>query len=420
MDSDEAVKRRLASVALFISMMNILMGALMSPGAERRYMGWIAPLMVLAFILSRTRFYLFGAALSLTSTFGLMTLFLLFIGVQDMGIIIPLTYFTATVFMASFWLGFRWLVLLAAGQTALVVSVVGSAPSASDIIFKGWMPLNLFVVALILMSRWIQDQNERRLRVYREHLEELVAERSRELEDANQLLAEKFEAERSISANLERALEQKDLLLRELHHRTKNNMQVIASLLRLQSSRTDQAAAKEQLEVARGRIRAMSLVHEKLLSSGALTHVDLGDYLQSLAVDFSRTYSSDRIRFSSDGGPILLSVDKALPLGIVVNELLTNALKYAYPGNPDGPVRMRLERPLKGPVEMEISDDGVGFPPGFDTRTSGGLGYKIVHDIVEKQLGGVFLATSSGGVRAVLRFPAADFVVGVTPEDKPE
>lgn len=417
-DPDVRHQKKLISIALFLSMVNMVMGSLMSPGGERRYMAWVAPFMVLAFILSRTRFYRLGSAIAMAGTFALMAFFILFLGVKDESIIIPLTYFTATIFMVSFWLSFRWLVALAVCQTGFVLTFAGADPAASDIVLRGWLPLNAFVVALILMSRWVQDRNERRLREYREHLEELVAARSRDLSEANEKLKEKIDQEQRISRNLERTVAQKDALLRELYHRSKNNMQVISSMLHLQASRTDAGGVKDVLSVARERIRSIALVHERLLQSGDLAVINLEGYLKSLAAELVRSYApeADRVAFALEAEPVSISIDQAVPLGLVANELLTNALKYAFPEGRRGRIGIRIARGDGDEVEFEVSDDGIGFSPGFDPRSDGGLGYKLVHSIVERQLEGSLRTLSDGGVRSTVRFRLKSFSRGAALE----
>ncbi len=408
---DNLHRRNLISFALFLFMVNFLAGALAAPGEERRYMAWIAPFMVLAFLLSRTRLYKAGGILALASTFVLILFILTGIGVRDISTVLPLTYFTATIFMVSIWVKFRWLVLLSAAQTILVVAATVGTPGAHEVILTGWLPLNLLVLGLILMSRLLQDRYETRLRQYRENLEAQVASQGRDLQEANRRLEEKFEHERRIARKLERALAQKDVLLKELHHRTKNNMQIVASLLSLQASRAESGEVQKLFDIARDRINSMAMVHEKLLESDDLVQIDLGEYLRDLAAALVDTYGSGPggIRMALDSDPLFISIDQAIPLGLVVNELVTNSLKYAFPSGKPGKLRMRVASRPKDAVELVIEDDGVGLPAGFDPSKAGNLGYQLVRSIVRDQLGGTLETASDKGVRTVILFRIRPF-----------
>jgi two-component sensor histidine kinase len=404
-DPDVRFQAYFASIGLLVAMVNIILGALLAPGAEREYLGWIAPFMVLAYILGRTRFYRIGSGIALAGAFSLIILIMPRIGADDPGIIVSLSFFTATIFIVSFWMGFKWLVLLAAAQTAVVLTLLGSAPAARQIVLGQWLPLNLFFVALILLARRLQDLNVRRLLQYQEHLEELVALRSRDLQEANRNLELKFEQERDLTRNLEQVVTQKDVLLKELVHRTKNNMQVISSLLQIQSVYAAGTAAEKQIAAARDRVQTITLVHEKLLRSRDLALIDLKEYLRDLAGERIRVYmgESGRIRLTLDGEPVFISLDRAVPLGLAVNELLTNILKYAFPRDRSGRIGILIAKQADG-VELEIRDDGVGFPEGFDPRAASGLGFSLVYQIVEGQLNGFFQTTSENGVRSIIRF----------------
>ncbi len=383
-------------------MVNIVMGAVFSPTRERTYLAWISPFMVIAAILGRTRHYRVGCGIALGSTFALITLILVNIGGRNVAVIIPLTYFTATILMMSFLLKFKWLVFLAVLQTVLVVVLSGIKGGSHEVILGGWLPMNVFVLTLILISRRLQDRNVRRIRDYQGNLEGLVEKRSQELREANRKLEERLEREREISRSLETAVAQKDVLLKELYHRTKNNMQVISSLLHIQSLRCQDPEVRSLFDAARGRIQSMALVHEKLLNASDLSFIDLKEYLKDLTTELLRTHSlgQDVVVIAMNAEPVPISIDQAVPLGLAVNELLSNAMKYAFTDGRRGRIEIEVAREPDGSVRIVIRDDGPGLPEGKDPRTGEGLGIKLIEQIVGGQLKGSFSLVSEGGVQA--------------------
>jgi PAS domain S-box-containing protein len=194
-------------------------------------------------------------------------------------------------------------------------------------------------------------------------------------------------ARKAAASALEASLAEKETLLREIHHRVKNNLQVIASLVHFQAkkSRTDEdAAAFAEL---RQRIYSMSLVHERLYQSPDVSRIHFGDYVRSLVSELARSYEPPpgvRVEVTSDD--VCLPIELALPSGMIVNELLTNTLKYAYPHGRAGTARVSVH--AIGPrVSLRVDDDGVGFPDGFDPSSSRSFGWQLVRALVT-QLGG--------------------------------
>jgi two-component sensor histidine kinase len=186
------------------------------------------------------------------------------------------------------------------------------------------------------------------------------------------------------------SLKEKEILLRELYHRTKNNMQVISSLLNLQSLTI---ADKQMLEVVKdiqNRIRSISLVHEKLYQSKDLSNINLKDYIQELANALLTSYegSKDRISLTLDIDTVFISLDTITTCGLLINELVSNSLKYAFPDNREGTVRITLHSPGEDKMELRISDNGIGLPKGLDFRNTKSLGLKLVCRLAEDQLRG--------------------------------
>ncbi len=207
------------------------------------------------------------------------------------------------------------------------------------------------------------------------------------------------------------ALAEKDVLIRELYHRTKNNMQVIASMLALRRMRVHDQGTRGILKEFEAKIYSMALVHQKLYKSRNLSRIDLSEYLQDLAKLISETYSDGsicvRVVALSEGVSAL--IDEAVPIGLVVNELVTNAIKYAYPGSGRGEVRIRLQSRGETGLELLVTDDGVGMPDGFDCDSPATLGLLTVGGIVHDQLGGTLELLPGPGTRWRVLLPRSTY-----------
>ena len=215
-------------------------------------------------------------------------------------------------------------------------------------------------------------------------------------EDLKTLVREKEEAEAVVSA----ALREKEVLLREIYHRTKNNMSVILSLLDLQAAKLHEPRLNEIFEEIKGRIYAMSLVHEQLMRTRDLSVINLNTYIHQLLDNLFLSYHdlNDRVLRVIAVELIDVSIDTAVPLGLVLNEIVTNSLKYAFPDGRQG--ELRIEGRMQGDkLHLSVSDNGVGFTliEGFNERKS--LGLSIIHNIVEDQLAGTLTVDTEGGTR---------------------
>jgi PAS domain S-box-containing protein len=197
-------------------------------------------------------------------------------------------------------------------------------------------------------------------------------------------ITERKKAEEQIS----RSLSEKEVLLRELYHRTKNNMSVIISILRLQANEIGDTRLKEAFAVSIDRIRSMSVVHDKLYDTGDLSHIDLKDYIKELANRLIATYSSPDKRPSlileMDSASVTL--DTAISCGLIANELVTNAVKYAFTGTRTGEIKVTLNRDHEDRICLTISDDGIGPAPGFDVERDGRLGLRLVNTLARRKL----------------------------------
>lgn len=189
---------------------------------------------------------------------------------------------------------------------------------------------------------------------------------------------------------LQSSLAEKMALLNEVHHRVKNNLQIITSLLRLEAGRSTQPGTKNVLGDMQGRIRAMALLHESLYRSGVFATVDLSAYLRNLATHAFRSLApqSGDVRLTLDLVPVKVSMDQATPCGLLVNELISNCFKHGFPQGHSGEVKVALHTVADGhQARLTITDTGVGLPADFEARRSKSLGLQLVNDLA-RQLGG--------------------------------
>ncbi len=210
----------------------------------------------------------------------------------------------------------------------------------------------------------------------------------REVERANHLLREELDERRWAEEALAQSLKEKEDLLKEVHHRVKNNLALIVSLTRLESCRLTHPEAKAVLEDMQARISSVALLNEVLYKTGSYSHVHLANYLRQIANHLVQAQASrtGAIRLTMDLGPMSVETRQAIPCGLIVNELLTNSLKYAFPGGRSGEIRISLERD-QDTARLRVSDDGQGLPADFATRRTRSLGLQLVSDLA-RQLGG--------------------------------
>jgi two-component sensor histidine kinase len=193
--------------------------------------------------------------------------------------------------------------------------------------------------------------------------------------------------------------EEKELLLREIHHRVKNNLQVITSLLSLQAHKVSDPKTRALLHESQNRVRAMAIVHETLYRSDDLHAVDCAEYLRALAGPLYQSYGLEpgavELRVQVPPGT-RISLEAATPFGLIVNELISNALKHAFPGGRRGEIVVRLEPLGEHRYRLLVSDDGVGFPSGRDPRRPETLGLRLVQALAEQLDGSVRLVRGVG------------------------
>jgi PAS domain S-box-containing protein len=209
-----------------------------------------------------------------------------------------------------------------------------------------------------------------------------------------------------IEDQVKASLQEKDVLIKEVHHRVKNNMQVISSLLNLQSRRIQDPEVLEMFRESQRRIRSMALIHERLYQSSDLSRIEFSQYLRNLATHLFHSYqvSSDRVRLRLDTEEVYLNINTAIPCGLIVNELVSNALKHGFPEGRRGEVAVELHRVAGDGYVVRVRDDGVGFPQALDYRRTETLGMQIVNTLVGQLEGRLELENKTPGSTFRLEF----------------
>lgn len=265
-------------------------------------------------------------------------------------------------------------------------------PTAADMAarrsWESWSVLANGLALTGLLGTLLFQMTGRTLRVERE-----VAERTAALREANQ--------------RLEASVREKELLLREVHHRVKGNLQVVSSLLSMQGEASGDDRLRHALEDARARTRSMGLVHERLYQSASLAQIDFPDYVGRLGDDLITACAGrvGAVRLERHMAAVELGIDTAVPLGLIANELISNALKYAFPGGRSGSIVVELKTAAAGRWTLAVRDDGAGYPPDFDPERGGSFGLRLVRLLAEQIGGQVRFSRSGPGAWVEVEFP---------------
>jgi PAS domain S-box-containing protein len=203
-------------------------------------------------------------------------------------------------------------------------------------------------------------------------------------------------ARKQVELQVAASLKEKEVLLKEIHHRVKNNLQVISSLLSLQSNAATDPHAQEQLRESQNRIRSMALIHERLYQSENLARINFEDYVRSLGAFLFRSYNVQGIRFLYKIDQCTLPVDSAIPCGLIINELVSNSLKYAFKGRTEGEIEIGFVIVRKTVAVLSIRDNGIGFPRDLDFRTTQTLGMQLVNTLTAQINGTIGLVRDRG------------------------
>ncbi len=214
-------------------------------------------------------------------------------------------------------------------------------------------------------------------------------------------------------AKIKDSLKEKEILLREIHHRVKNNLQIIAALLMLQAEESENPELLSKYKESENRIHAMALIHERIYQSKDLSNINFADYILSLIDDliYSYGYDSSQLDINIDSGDFNLSIETVMPLGLIINELVSNSLKYAFKGfNADKPKKLGISLHLteNNLFKLEVWDNGVGIPENFDFENTTSLGLQLVNELI-KQLDGEMEVILEDGTRFIIRFQEPEY-----------
>jgi PAS domain S-box-containing protein len=258
----------------------------------------------------------------------------------------------------------------------------------------GGIPVRVTGVNIDITNRRLMESEIRSLNTV---LEQRVKDRTEALSKANEALEEENMQRLAAEEKMRVALEEKTVLLKEIHHRVKNNLQIIASLLNLQSRYIEDEATLAAIRESQNRVKAMALVHEKLYRSEEISRIDLAEYIGFLGTGLFQFYDarSRGIRFTADIHDIEVDINTAIPLGLIINELISNSLKYAFPAGKSGEVIISIVREGEKLI-VTFRDTGIGIPAELDWQNTRSLGLRLVNTLVDQLNGTIELDRTSG------------------------
>jgi two-component sensor histidine kinase len=260
--------------------------------------------------------------------------------------------------------------------------------------------LLLLLLALIYNRYLLKQRSNQLLQAQQKELEA----QQREINHKNAHLSELLTQKDTLLEEKDTLLTEKEWLLKEIHHRVKNNLQVVMSLLNSPPTTLEDQAALSAIQESQHRVQAMAFIHQKLYQSESVARIPMADYISEVVAYLHESYHLPQpIRLQLEVEPIELDVTQAVPLGLIINEAITNALKYAFPQGRSGTVNLSLHRLEETTYELSIADDGVGLPEGYQPGRSRSLGMKLLHGF-SRQLGGKLTISSVPGLSISLVF----------------
>lgn len=280
-----------------------------------------------------------------------------------------------------------------------VIWVNGHARAVED---EEGKPVVLIVGDNITNRKTLEEE----LRKTKEQLELRVTERTLQLSNINYQLSKEIDNRKRVEAKIKSSLEEKEILLREIHHRVKNNLQIISSLLSLQEDNSTDQNLNKKFRDCQNRIYSMALIHEHLYESEDLTKIEISSYIRTLAFTLHETYDQKdfNVEINVDIDDVYLGIDVALPCGLIVNELISNSLQHAFPNTNDNlnndhknliNINMFIDKPNEHYV-LIYSDNGKGISEDIDVKTTNTLGLQLVYGLTQQIKGNIELNRSVG------------------------
>jgi two-component system, sensor histidine kinase PdtaS len=263
--------------------------------------------------------------------------------------------------------------------------------------FIAGVGLALLLLGVVLNRYRLKQQKNRELETQQKE----ITEKNSQLEVSQRQISDK-------NKQLEKLLGENEILLREVHHRVKNNLQIVMSLLTSQSAFLQDEKALSAVKESRHRVQAMALIHQRLYQSSDVTVVLMPEYITDLVYYLRDSFTDGRrVVFDLKVEPISLDVLQAVPVGLILNELVTNAFKYAFPHTSQDAITVRLQRTADGVMELYVADNGRGFPPGYDPAQSRSYGMLLIQGLVN-DLGGSLERSHDSGTAHWIRFGRTD------------
>lgn len=210
---------------------------------------------------------------------------------------------------------------------------------------------------------------------------------------------------KQIEEKLRKSLKEKEVLIRELHHRVKNNMQVMLSLLRLQSRKIKDKKMTEIMNTWQNRLRSIAMVHERLYESKSFAKIEFGNYIKRLVISLLHVFNvkETNIQVEMNIEPISLDISTAIPLGLIINELISNSLKHAFPEGQKGKIRLDFQKDDNNSCSLIIKDNGVGLPKNITFQNPQTLGFQLINDLID-QIDGIVDVIQRGGTTFKILF----------------
>jgi two-component sensor histidine kinase len=233
----------------------------------------------------------------------------------------------------------------------------------------------------------------------------------RQLEQKQQAINEKNATLEQTVSEKDTLIREKDWLVKEIHHRVKNNLQIVISLLNAQTEFMENSMALSAIQASRERMEAIAIIHQKLYRTENNTLIHVRAYIYELVDSLQDSFTSARdIHFQLNIADIALDISQSVPLGLILNEAITNAIKYAYPKGERGTVSISLQPTDAERIELRIADNGQGLPPGLDWKSSPSLGLHLIN-LLAQQLNGELRITNNNGLEIVLLFKPSQYTL---------
>ncbi|MFO7891784.1 MAG: histidine kinase dimerization/phosphoacceptor domain -containing protein, partial [bacterium] len=251
---------------------------------------------------------------------------------------------------------------------------------------------------------FLTDQFNQMLKQIQKH-ETALKNASKELKNKAQQLQKELSERKQAEKKIKQSLEEKEILIKEIHHRVKNNLQVVSSLLYLQSRKTNNKKTNELFIESQTRIRSMALIHEMLYQADYIMNIDFSNYIKDLISYLFHSYEINRNIISTKitVDDIFLNINKAIPCGLILNELISNSLKHAFPKGKDGTISVTMTSDKQKEITLIIQDDGIGFPQDLQLEKTDSLGLQLVKTLTN-QLGGTITLHENNGSKFLIKF----------------